>query len=121
MRRSLEPGEDDELDLAVSILENPQRYQRLPTQWDVNEWEVMREFCEEVQSPEQRKRLLSAIRGSGAFGRFKKLAAENNILDDWYSFRDEAFWNFARDWCEENAIPYTEKLNMIPQRDAAVS
>jgi hypothetical protein len=116
-----ESGEDDELDTAVSILENPQRYERLPTQRDVNEWEIMHEFCEQVQSPDRRKGLLSAIRGSGAFRRFKDLAAEYNILEDWYAFRDEALREFARDWCEENDIPYTEKLKRVLQRGAANS
>jgi hypothetical protein len=114
-------GEDDEIDTAVSILENPQRFERLPTQRDVNEWEIMHEFCEGVQSPDRRKGLLSAIRGSGAFRRFKDLATEYNILEDWYAFRDEALWNFARDWCEENDIPYTEKFKRVLQRGAADS
>jgi hypothetical protein len=40
----------------------------------------MREFCEAVESAERRGHLLSAIRGNGAFGRFKTLAAAYGML-----------------------------------------
>lgn len=70
----------------------------------------MREFCEAVESAERRGHLLSAIRGNGAFGRFKTLAAAYGMLEEWYAFHDNALWKLARNWCEENDIPYTEKL-----------
>jgi len=119
---AVEDGEEEPDETAVSILENPQRYERLPDKHDVNDWETMREFCESVESPEQRGHLLSAIRGNGAFGRFRTLSAAYNILEEWYAWRDEALWNLARDWCEENDIPYTEKLKrVLPARGAAGS
>ena len=69
----------------------------------------MREFCLTVESPGQRERLLAAIHGNGAFGRFKTLAGEYGILHEWYAFQEEALREIARDWCEENGIPYDDK------------
>ena len=42
-------------------------------------------FCEAVESAERRRHLLSAIRGNGAFGRFKTLAAAYHMLEEWYA------------------------------------
>jgi hypothetical protein len=112
-----EPHDDDD-ETAVLILEHPERFEELPDKWEVNDWEIMREFCEAVESAERRRHLLSAIRGNGAFGRFKTLAAAYGMLEEWYAFHDKALWELARDWCEENEIPYTEEFKRIlPPRE----
>ncbi len=118
LREVEEPGPHDDDETAVLILEHPERFEELPDKWEVNDWEIMREFCEAVESAERRRRLLSAIRGNGAFGRFKTLAAAYGMLEEWYAFRDNALWELARDWCEENEIPYTEEFKRIlPPRE----
>ena len=110
LRAVEDPGpHDDDDETAVLILEHRERFKELPSKWEVNDWEIMREFCEAVESAERRGHLLSAIRGNGAFGRFKTLAAAYGMLEEWYAFHDNALWELARDWCEENEIPYTEK------------
>lgn len=88
---------------------NPARYARLPGEREVNSWEIMREFCEQVEPAKRRDRLLAAIHGRGAFRYFKDLATEFGIIDEWYAFRDEALREIARDWCEENGIAYTDQ------------
>src|ERR1700719_3380543 len=47
------------------------RFQELPTTFDVHEWEIMKDFSLSVESDSIREDLLRAIRGTGAFQRFK--------------------------------------------------
>ncbi|WP_276662556.1 UPF0158 family protein [Syntrophomonas wolfei] len=50
--------------------------------------------------------LLYAIRGRGAFRRFKDKVQRLGIQQQWDKFREEAFKEIAIDWCEYNNIPY---------------
>ena len=50
--------------------------------------------------------LLDAIRGSGAFRRFKSMADRHGLIEDWYNFRDEAYEEIAKGWLEEHEIAY---------------
>ena len=54
----------------------------------------------------RRDRLLRAIRGRGAFGRFRVLAEEYDLLEEWYRVRDEALERMLVDWLEANDIPF---------------
>ena len=54
--------------------------------------------------------LLHAIRGSGAFRRFKDAIYRKEIQDDWYSFRNEALKRIATDFLESEGIPWLDDL-----------
>lgn len=82
------------------------RYLSLPTKFDVHEWAILKEFAESVQSKTIREDLLHAIHGPGAFRHFKHNLQRHGIESDWYDFRSEALRKIAREWCEENQIPW---------------
>ena len=44
----------------------PGRFAALPDAFDVHEWAILRAFCEEVEDPDLRARLLRAVHGRGA-------------------------------------------------------
>jgi Uncharacterised protein family (UPF0158) len=96
----------EEAELAVRI-ETSDQYLRLPDRFDVNEWNIMNEFCHEVKREEIRATLLRAIQGSHAFRRFKDQIANHNLWNEWNRFRRQAFGEILRDWCEENGIMLT--------------
>ena len=104
-----EEDEEDADKTCLAIVKDPGRYAWLPTKHDFNSWEIMREFCEEVEPPKRRDRLLAAIHGRGAFRYFKDLATEFGIIDEWYAFEEDALRDIAREWCEENGIACTDK------------
>jgi hypothetical protein len=79
----------------------------LPAPFDLDEWSMMRGFCEDVASDRKREALLDSIRGRGAFRRFKDTAASLGLIEQWYVYRDKAFYQLAVEWLEENKIPYT--------------
>lgn len=104
-----EDGEEEDVDEdALAIVKDGDRYEELPGKRDVNDWEIMEEFCESVESPKRRERLLRAISGRGAFRYFKDLAQEFGILKEWYAFREDALRAIAREWCEQNEIEFKD-------------
>ena len=49
-----------------------------------------------------------AFHGSGPFRRFKDGLCRYDLEQEWYDFRDEAYKQIARDWCNANNIRYKE-------------
>jgi hypothetical protein len=103
---SLPDWQKEEAELAV-LIETTDRYLQLPDRFDVNEWNLMNEFCHEVKRDDIRGNLLRAIQGSHAFRRFKDQIANHNLWEEWNQFRRQAFGEIVRDWCEENGITLT--------------
>lgn len=68
----------------------------------------MEDFCGSVGNDRISDMLFSAIKGRGAFRRFKDTVSKYNLDDSWYKFRYEAFKKIAVEWCEENDISYIE-------------
>ena len=53
-------------------------------------------------------KLARAIRGKGAFRRFKDTVYDLGIDQQWYDFQAAAYKRKAARWCEENGIEYVE-------------
>jgi hypothetical protein len=64
--------------IAIDVVENFEYYLELPNKYDVNEYEIMEEFCLTVSDQRKQDSLLRAIKGKGAFRRFKILKSKNN-------------------------------------------
>ncbi|HSN74775.1 MAG TPA: UPF0158 family protein, partial [Anaerolineae bacterium] len=82
---------------------------RLPDQFEIHEWQIMRDFCYSLDDERLESELLDAIHGSGAFRAFKNTIHYRGIEQDWYRFRQEALEQIARDWLERNEIPFVEE------------
>ena len=78
----------------------------LPTQYEINEYQMMIDFIETVESPEINNNLQRLIQGKGAFRRFKDYCAEMNIIQEWYDFRDKKYKEIAIYWCKQNELEY---------------
>jgi hypothetical protein len=92
-----------EFDIARRIV-STDRFQQLPTKFDVHEWTIMQDFSHSVASDRVREDLLNAIHGAGAFRHFKDTLRRHRIESAWFTFRAEALGQIALDWCEENHI-----------------
>jgi len=79
---------------------------RLPTKFDVHEWDIMRNFSRTVEADNIREDLLSAIHRSGAFRMFKNTVREHGIESVWFEFRTDALRKIALDWCEEHKLAW---------------
>ena len=108
--------EDEELDipewqegewkLAKDIMFHQEKYERLPTKYDVHEWDIMRQFADSIENQRIAGELQDAIHGSGAFRMFKNTIRHLKIEQKWFDFRQQALEEIARDWCEEHGIPW---------------
>ena len=83
-------------------------YLPLPDHFAINEYQIMERFCLSVDDEDMRDDLCDAIRGRGAFRRFKDRVQACGIAEAWYRYRDAALREIAVAWCEAHGIPYAE-------------
>jgi hypothetical protein len=80
----------------------------LPTRYDIHEYAIMERFCSTVENRKIACALLRSIAGKGAFRRFKDALHRHGIEKSWYAYKDEAYKEIAREWCEENGLSWEE-------------
>ena len=97
----------DAIRFARDIVETD-HYLPLPDRFEIHEYSIMERFCLSVDDEDMRDDLCDAIRGRGAFRRFKDRMQLYGMAEEWYRYRDEALREIAVAWCEEHGIPYTE-------------
>ncbi len=98
--------QQDELKEVLDVIVNWENYVELPSKFDIDEYSIMEEFCDYVSDSRMSDALRNAIRGRGAFRKFKDTIQRLNIEDSWYKFKEEAFGKIAVEWCEDNHIEY---------------
>ena len=97
----------DEVEDAKKILESDE-YLQVPDKFEINEYKIMERFCFTIDDDEISDDLYHAIKGKGAFRRFKDKILYYGIEQDWYQYRDDTFYEIAREWCEDNEIPFVD-------------
>src|SRR5271165_473279 len=95
----------EEWEVAKRIV-STDRFLKLPSKFDVHEWEIMHDFSRSVNSERIREDLLEAIHGKGAFRYFKDIVRRHRLESDWFTFRTDALRQLAIDWCEERDISW---------------
>ena len=73
-------------------------FERLPTQYEINEYEMIENFIKRITGTKIRNDLMTGISGKGIFRRFKNSIRFYGIENEWYEFRDKAYRNLAKDW-----------------------
>jgi hypothetical protein len=84
-------------------------YISLPDDYEIDDYSIIEDFCYSIENEELSEELLYAIRGSGAFRRFKEKIYQYDIEDQWYDYKEQRYRKIAIEWCEENNIEYQEK------------
>jgi hypothetical protein len=98
----------NEFEAAQAIFADWDRFEKLPTKYDIHEWGIMREFAESVEPERLNDELQNTIHGAGAFRYFKDTLRRYRREKDWYAYRTEVLRDIAIEWCEENGVAYTE-------------
>jgi len=88
---------------------SPGKYLKIPTNFDIHEWEIMKDFCYTIEDENVMNDLLNAIHGRGAFRMFKDKIIHYGIREDWFDFRDKEFAEIAKRWCESKDLEYVEE------------
>lgn len=98
-------GSDE--DIGKEEIESDEaRFIPLPSRWDINGYRIMEDFIAGLDDQRVQSRLASAIRGRGAFSRFRDNVARLGLLDAWYCFQEEALTEKAIQWCRENDLDW---------------
>lgn len=100
-------GEANE-ELENLIEDFGERFLRFPTKYDIHEYSIMADFVESLPPGAARQELIHAIRGRGAFRRFKNGIYYHQIEQQWRDYRDQAYREIAIRWCRDEGIEYTE-------------
>jgi hypothetical protein len=96
--------EEFELADARGILEAGDDYLPLPDRFEIDEYRMMERFAAGVADPAVRAELEDALRGRGAFRRFKDAVRGFGLAEQWYRHRDRGYEEVARDWCEAHGL-----------------
>ena len=96
--------QDEETESVKKYLAHPEDYISAPSQHDVNEYDMMENFAASLENKVHAQLLLVAISSKGAFRRFKDTVNTLGIEQAWYRFRDEAYKQFALEWCADNGF-----------------
>jgi hypothetical protein len=86
-------------------------YLKLPSKFDIHEYEIMERFCLSIANEKISNTLLSRIRGSGAFRRFRDSIYQYGIEEDWFRFRDNAYKEISISWLESHDFEYIDDMN----------
>ena len=91
--------------IARDIVETD-HYLPLPDRFEINEYRIMERFCLSREDDDMCDDLCNAIRGRGAFRRFKDRVQAYGMAAVWYRYRDAALREIAMAWCEAHGIAY---------------
>jgi hypothetical protein len=93
----------EELSMAREVMGSTD-WLGLPSKFDIHEWDFMNRFGQSLSVPAQRKQVLEAIHGSGAFRQFKSTIRRLGLEEAWFSFQRSAFDDMARSWLNEHGL-----------------
>ena len=80
------------------------RFVPLPDNFEINEHDMMRRFGQSIDDVHLSAALQRAIRGKGAFRRFKDRVYGAGIAERWHAFRDDCYREVAAEWGQANGI-----------------
>ena len=100
-------GETDDA-LSAEIENEPERFLRFPTKYEIRQYRIMEDFIDQIPPGKAQEELAYAIRGKGAFRRFKQSVRFHGLEQRWYDYLAQAYREFAIRWCAEEGLEYTE-------------
>ncbi|MCF2650698.1 MULTISPECIES: UPF0158 family protein [unclassified Bacillus (in: firmicutes)] len=102
----LSEWQQDEVKIALDIVESFGKYAALPSQFDIYEYDMMESFCYSLSDVKMQDVLLNSIRGKGAFRRFKDNIHRLGMTYTWDDYRDLEYKEIAKGFCERKGIDY---------------
>lgn len=101
--------DEEDQELADRIEEGWRtRFFSLPSKFDIHEYSIMEDFVWQLPQGRVQDSLADAIRGKGAFRRFKDGIYRFGIEEQWYEFEEARYQKMAVEWCENHGFGYFE-------------
>ena len=82
----------------------------LPGQYEINEYKIIKDYIETIKDNQIKNQLLIVIQGRGTFRRFKDSCINYGIINDWYRFRYNTYYELSKEWCLWNDIDYEDNI-----------
>jgi hypothetical protein len=86
----------------------PGRFLRFPTKYEIHDYSIMESFVGSLPAGAAREDLADAIRGRGAFRRFKQSIRYHGMEQSWYDYLENAYRDIAIRWCQDNDMELEE-------------
>ena len=93
--------------LKAREIQNTDHFVELPGKSDIDSYGIMEQFCTEYPNRRISDKLSAAIKGKGAFRRFRDMITDLGIQDEWNRFELQSFEDIAVEWLEAEGIPFT--------------
>jgi len=107
--KGLPDWELESLPQAREILEGSSRYIEIPVRFSREAYDVMVAFVETLKNEKLQEELHSALRGRGAFRRFKDALREKpQVEKEWFKFKAEKDKEEVKDWLVSIGIELME-------------
>jgi len=106
---------DEEDESLAEEIDTTDKYVCISNQYEIHEYEIMEEFAYATPKPRYQEKLLRVLRGRKPYRNFKDEINCLGISESYYAWRLIALCKKAKNWCEENEVPYeirTEGLNI---------
>lgn len=95
------------------------RFFGLPSKYDIHEYSIMEDFIWSLPEGHMQDVLENAIRGKGAFRRFRDSIIRYGVEQDWYDFQIEAYRKLAVEWCENRKFVCVDDRKTAKEDPAA--
>ena len=101
-----QPWMQELFDLAREVVRDTEskRFVQLPTKWDFHEYRHMESFIDSLPNQDVQHKLWRAIKGRGAFRKFKLTADRLDVLEAWYAHRHGAIRELLLAWAAQHDI-----------------
>lgn len=109
-------GETDEV-LTAEIENDPKRFLRFPTKYEIHECRIMEDFIEQLSPGKVQSDLSYSIRGKGAFRRFKESIRYHGLEQQWYDYLEKAYRDIAVRWCTEEGLAWGVSYAKVSTRE----
>ncbi len=81
-------------------------YFKLPTQYDIEDYNIPEDFVNNLPHSEAKDFLENALSGQSTFEQFQQGIESYDLVDEWYQFHDNAYRTIAENWCIDNEIEF---------------
>lgn len=95
----------DEIEAVYDQLDHD-GYFKLPTQYDIDDYNIPEDFVNNLPHSEAKDFLENVIASQDAFDQFRQGIESYDLVDDWYQFHDRIYRMIAENWCIDNEIEY---------------
>ncbi len=80
-------------------VDDPDKYAPVPSKYDLDIGVRLPYDFTKRHAPDQHDEVRSIFRRKGAYGRFKALLANRDLLEKWFAFSEEQTMEALADWC----------------------